>query len=310
MGFGTNIPAIAIQKLIPILQGQLSKLTNISAYIETAANSLPNGVKCNDPRILDIKQQIENIQVLLDNMRIIKKQMGVIVTSLQVVATAAMVIKAIQMVIPAFTGVPGTPFAVLANTAESLGKNCQAGANTLNSVSGAMDSAISKLNSVLAYVISKLATICTNEKLEVSREVATEMYKRSTYTPKPSTTTTTNQSSANVNMSDDLSPNSPWTLDNASDGVFGNNYRSYFYNDNNVSDADLKLLETVVTDLDNAQLKISEYLQEAPSYVITSNTPPKESEGKLGDYYIDTTNKLIYGPKEGYGWPKEAIQIV
>ena len=84
MGFGTNIPAIAIQKLIPILQGQLSKLTNISAYIETAANSLPNGVKCNDPRILDIKQQIENIQVLLDNMRLIKNQMGVIVTSLQI----------------------------------------------------------------------------------------------------------------------------------------------------------------------------------------------------------------------------------
>ena len=306
MALGTNIPAIAIQKLIPILQGQLSKLTNISAYIETAANSLPYGVKCNDPRILDIKQQIENIQVLLTNISTVKQQMGVIVTSLQIVATAAMVIKAIQMVIPAFTGVPSTPFAVLANTAESLGKNCQAGANTLGSVSNAIDSAISKLNSVLAYVISKLATICVNEPLEVSKDLAIELYKKSAYTPTPGTTTSTGTQPSN----NELTPNNPWTLDTTSNGDFGTNYHSYFYNDNNVSDSDLKLLETLVTDLDDAKLKVSEYLQEAPSYVITSTLAPKQSEGKIGDYYIDTTNKLIYGPKEGSGWPTKAIPIV
>lgn len=304
MALGTNIPSIAIKKLIPILQLQLSKLTDISAYIEIAVNSLPAGVKCNDPRILDIKQQIQNIQVLLSNIDIIRTQLGVIVNSLQIVATAAMVIKAIQMVIPAFTGVPQTPFAVLANTAETLGKNCQSGASCLGSVSNSIDGAISKLNSVLAYVISKLSAICTNEPLEVSPELASELQKRTSFTPSLSDSLST------TNDTNNFTPNKQISINTSSDGLFGNGYQSYFYNDNNVNESDLKLLETLVTDLDSAKLEVQDYLQEAPSYVITGVSSPEQSKGKIGDYYIDTTNKLIYGPKEEAGWPTKAVPII
>ena len=37
---------------------------------------------------------------------------------------------------------------------------------------------------------------------------------------------------------------------------------------------------------------------EAPSNVIIGNVAPKSDSGKLGDYFIDNVNQLIYGPKQ------------
>jgi hypothetical protein len=43
-------------------------------------------------------------------------------------------------------------------------------------------------------------------------------------------------------------------------------------------------------------------LKEAPSKVISNTQPPTTNVGDIDDYYIDTTNQVIYGPKTDSGW--------
>lgn len=45
----------------------------------------------------------------------------------------------------------------------------------------------------------------------------------------------------------------------------------------------------------------------AGSQILTGPTPPSNLQGKPGDYYVDTTRNLMYGPKELTGWPAEPV---
>lgn len=41
---------------------------------------------------------------------------------------------------------------------------------------------------------------------------------------------------------------------------------------------------------------------EAGSSILSGNTVPTTTVGKIGDYYIETTNTTLYGPKSNSGW--------
>ena len=43
-------------------------------------------------------------------------------------------------------------------------------------------------------------------------------------------------------------------------------------------------------------------MQEAPAQSYEGVGYPAVSLGKLGDYYIDKTNKVVYGPRTITGW--------
>ncbi len=44
-------------------------------------------------------------------------------------------------------------------------------------------------------------------------------------------------------------------------------------------------------------------VQEAPAQSYNGSGSPDGKLGKPGDYYVDTTNQKIYGPKTNKGWP-------
>lgn len=72
---------------------------------------------------------------------------------------------------------------------------------------------------------------------------------------------------------------------------------SEFYNSYNVSEEDLSnRLENIQTLIDQQQDLLSS-LEEAPSKVFDGPNPPDANQGKPGDYFIDTKNRKIYGPK-------------
>ena len=70
-----------------------------------------------------------------------------------------------------------------------------------------------------------------------------------------------------------------------------------FYNKLNVSDADLEDRSINIEQLLTQQRDLLTSLTEAPSKVYQEPGVPSADLGKLGDYYIDTTNSNIYGPK-------------
>lgn len=70
-----------------------------------------------------------------------------------------------------------------------------------------------------------------------------------------------------------------------------------FYNEYNVSDSDIEdRLETIQQLVENQQNLLTS-LQEAPSKVYEGTSIPLGEIGKPGDYFVDTKNRMIYGPK-------------
>ena len=98
MALTSTIPAVVLEKLIPIVMKQLDQLTNISSLLSNALNSLPTKVKCNDPRINDIKQKLKDVKKLTDNIKLIKPKLQSIVNTLNIISTSAEIVKMIQMV--------------------------------------------------------------------------------------------------------------------------------------------------------------------------------------------------------------------
>ena len=272
MGLSTTIPSIAIKKLIPVLQTQVMQLIDITSLIEIAVNSLPLNIKCNDPKIQNIKQQLENVQLLLLNINKIKDAMGKLSQSFNIISGIAATVEVVQLAIPAVPGVPQGPFAKLANIASTLDKNCKSAAKCLASILASIDLATSKLDSVVAFAIIKLTSICSNQTFAVNANVQTEILKL------------TEQSKT---------PLDGQTTETAAEGK----YTSKFYNKYNVSQEDLDSLDTIIFDLNELELKVADYLQEAPSKVYSGNTPPDNALGKIGDFYNDLLNREIYGPK-------------
>ena len=301
MALSSTIPAVVLEKLIPIVQAQLSQLTNIGSYLQNALNSLPGNIKCSDSRINDIKQQLKNINDLIQN---IKKTLQPILvkvnTAFGTIQTTADAVKLIQLLIPAVLGVPQVPLALLANTVDLLGKNCQSASAVLANVSNTMNSAISKIESVIALAIVKLSSVCVNETFDVSKSVSNKINKKLR-----SVTSGTN--SATVNKPDTSIEGIPITDDNSvkyGDGTETGSYTSFFYTDNNVAQADIDILESIIIELTNLKKSLTENINEAPSNVIISDNPINGDIGNLGDFYMDTLTKQLYGPKvEIDNWP-------
>ena len=75
-----------------------------------------------------------------------------------------------------------------------------------------------------------------------------------------------------------------------------------FYSQYNVSDDDINSYVTSIDKLVSDQENLLASLQEAPAQSYDGDGPPDSSIGKLGDYYIDTANKVMYGPKMASDW--------
>jgi len=106
----------------------------------------------------------------------------------------------------------------------------------------------------------------------------------------------------------DLSLSATGVFNKSTNGLISNlgQYDSIFYTKYNVSGEDLMKLEDDVNDLVDEARNILTNLIEAPSRAYIEFTPPSPKVGYEGDYYIDLTNQLVYGPKpsdESWGQP-------
>jgi len=304
MALTSTIPAVVLEKLIPIVMKQLDQLTNISSLLSNALNSLPTKVKCNDPRINDIKQKLKDVKKLTDNIKLIKPKLEGIVTTLNIISTSAEIVKMIQMVIPAFTGVPQVPFAMIAKTVDELGKNCKSANAALSTINNVLNSAVGGIDNILAQAIIKLSSTCVNETFSVSTRVSALIDKKSVGGAVSDTSGNLLNSTdtGSLAIGTGVDPNQLFNNNNLN--ILGtdseNQYTSYFYNTENVSDTDLQLLNTLVNDLETAERTLQSNIIEMPSNIITSTVAgemPKPNDGTISDFYVNTTDQLIWGPK-------------
>jgi hypothetical protein len=267
LDFIPKLPGKAVAQVIKQLDTQTDRLLEQVNKTVQDSVKLPVNIKCDDPRIKKVKQQLSDIQTQITKVtEQIPKIQSTIETVKQIVTIAQGIKTAISIAqlsnpvtAPVFIAAQLTAIqdATIVNALESL----------------------NQFATIPASLTSKLSTIVpplTNALLKVSNSCGDD-------------------DDTNFELPSDLIDES---LDaNNGFGEFNDLVPTEFYNEDNVSESDLQNRSNSIEELLTQQRNLLTSLQEAPSKVYQQPGIPAGQVGKIGDYYIDIQSSKIYGPK-------------
>jgi len=252
-GQAANLIQTEFDKQTDILLEQVNKTVQDSI-------KLPANVHCDDPRIKQIKDQLQKIQTQLTKVQDqIPKVQEKIDTVKNIVGIAQGIKSAISLAqlsnpvtAPVFIAQQLTEIqnATIVNAIESL--------KQFESIPTTLLSKIQTIVPPLTSAISKISLACNGEvdNLEIPID-------------------------GNLNGDND----------------YNDLVATEFYTEKNVSDSDLQERSDNIELLLQQQRDLLSSLQEAPSKVYQDNGLPAADLGKIGDYYIDLDTSTVYGPK-------------
>ena len=285
---------------------------------------LPKDCECDDPRVQDVKNKLNEVLDLINKLKDILPLVQKIIDAVNLLIKIAAAIKASIFLTPIvgqaalLSELMIVQNMTIANAIKSV--------EQLNILPSTLNRSINSMSNKLADVINKLGSVCTDESFAVSSEIQSAINKKP-YDIGASTGgnwTLVSGSGANGSpIGQPPNPKSPFTdidgsiwiwqglLDPDSGVAWGsqpsrtNDYTmgTEFYTEVNVSAEDLQNRLDTINELISTQQDLLASLQEAPAQSYDGIGPPNADLGKLGDYYIDKTNKVIYGPKINTGWP-------
>jgi len=269
------IPNKLMDLIIDLINKQLDKIQSDTTTLLKETINLPEDCSCDDPRVDKAKNTLNDVNNGIQKLQIeIPPIVEKIQIALQIATTAAASIKVAQLVNP-ITALPVIA-AELVEVQNTTISNAIAAVNQLNVIPGELQSRLESMSKDIASSLINLNSKCGNSELfdipsAISDNIQSEM--------DTITRDRLNQVSNNLNnnLNDDLN--------------------SEFYQTVNVSNDDITQRNELISQLVDRQLDLLSSLQEAPSQVFQETTPPENNIGKTGDYYVDTTNKIMYGPK-------------
>jgi septation ring formation regulator EzrA len=261
-----KLPGKAVSFTIKQINTQTDKLLSSVTKIVTDSVKLPINIKCDDPRIAQIKKQLTDIQTQLTNVQAnIPKIQQTADTLKQLVTTAIGIkatISAAQLSLPTAgvfiaTQLTAIQDATIVNAIESL--------KQFSAIPASLTSKLQTIVPPLIGAITKVSGICNGniDNLELPIDVIDNGINNIT-----NTTDTTNDLVA-----------------------------TEFYTEKNVSQSDLDDRADTIELLLSQQQDLLTSLLEAPSKVYQDYGIPANDLGKLGDYYIDLDSQTVYGPK-------------
>ena len=257
----TSLPGKAVNKLTAALNKLVSYLKKLIHRLLEKAGLLPNNIKCTDPRVLELKQLLVKIKATIDRVRNVLLIMTTVVTVLQIAITIASASLGATLLIP----LPLPPgLAQFVNVLNTLIPNIISAVKQLSITLPIITAAVAGISIALGTVINLLGSICINETFSVD-------------------------SNTLAGMTTDI--------DNKLKDII-QQYPSKFYRTINVSEQDIEQRAQLIEELVSRNHDVLSNILEAPSNVIIGNVAPKSDSGKLGDYFIDNVNQLIYGPKQ------------
>ena len=263
----TNKPGAAINKLQTALNKVISKLNQKVSEAIGKSNVLPkNNISCDDPRIKEIKQLLQQIQRYIAQIQNILRILNIVIPILTVAAQIAAVIINGQVALP----IPSPPAVSQALAVQNeLVANIAKALTQASIILVVVNGAVALASGLLATVINSISAICNSETFAI------------------------NQDTQNAIDSINTEVDAATTVE------------SKFYQLINVSQDDIELREDLITQLQEDQRSLLDLL-EAPSRVIVgiSDEQPQSDQGKEGDYFINQTTRIIYGPKiSDANWP-------
>jgi len=256
----TKAPSFGVDKIQQQFNDILDLVVDQANQTIKDSVKLPTNVKCDDPRVQNIKQNLENIQSLITQVQQNIPKIQSAITAVNTIVSTAQGINAAIAAAQLSNPVTAALFISLQTQAiqNQLIVNAVEAVKPLQSLPLQIESKILTLVPVLITAISKLNTVCGDSDIELN-------------IPNISTEST-------VTDYNDLVP-------------------TEFYNESNVSETDLTQRSDSIEQLVEQQRNLLTSLQEAPSQVYKQEGNPPPELGKIGDYYLNTSNNVSYGPK-------------
>ena len=331
-----KIPRIPFE-LSNILDREISNLLDqaleqVILAVQEAVE-LPDDIQCEDPRIEALRKRIEQVNNIITKLQEIVPIVDKITSGLKTIIGVANSIKAIQFLNPVTAPVLLAQELVLAQTLTI--------ANANQAVDELIQSIIPKINASLQNAVAKLVPVaniisqaCNQESALSGTQNLQNAINDLDYSDSipgyPGGRWILISGSGVQGEPAGLPPTPPSPF-NDGDGTWfysggganGGGYQNpngiswgseqsriedatigtEFYTQTNVSTSDMKKYLDTVTRLVESQQDLLKSLQEAPAQSYNGTTPPDDSLGKSGDYYVDTNENKIYGPKTNTGWP-------
>lgn len=253
----TNKPGAAINKLQTALNKVIAKLNKKVAEAIGKSNILPKKIDCNDPRVKELKQILEQIQRYIDQIQRILRILNIIVPILTVAAQIAAVIINGQVALP----IPSPPAVSQALAVQNeLVANIAKALTQASIILGVVNGAVAVSSKLIAGVVNILSAICNNETFTVTQD--TQNAIDSINNEVVTTTNSDFYQLLNVSQED---------IDLREDLI-----------------QQLQQEQRSLLDLLEAPSQV---------IIGTSTQPPDADRGKAGDYFINQTTRTIYGPK-------------
>jgi hypothetical protein len=265
-----KLPAKAVNLTIKQIDIQTDKLLDQVTKTVQDSIKLPVNIKCDDPRIKKIKEQLTDIQKQLTTVQeTIPKIQKTADTVKQIVGIAQGIKAAISIAqlsnpvtAPVFIAQQLTAIqdATIVNAIESL--------NQFATVPATLTSKLQTIVPPLISAITKVSSVCNGDvdNLEIPSSLLPDDYTD-----------------------------------------YNDLVATEFYNEKNVSQSDLDDRSDLIEQLLRQQQDLLTSLIEAPSKVYQNSGVPANDLGKVGDYYIDLDTQTIYGPKVSLTqWQKSA----
>ena len=255
-----RLTSIAVDTIVDFLNNIIEKLLKLV----DEAIKLPDNCLCDDPRIEDLKKQLDDVMALIQKFQ----EMIDLFKTLSDIATT---VKSSLYLIPVVGQAVATADLSLVQTMTI--ENAKKSLEQLQTIPSRLNIGIDLAVSQLTKVANRLAQACSgaedinNDVLKVPQQVK--------------------DSIDNFNRDNDF---------------YNDQLDSEFYQLKNVSVDDLDERADAIRQLIEQQRDLLTSLQEAPSKVLSGAGPPNNDLGKSGDYYVDISSNQVYGPKLNTGW--------
>lgn len=266
LDFIPKLPVKAVSAAMKQIDKQTDKLLeDVNKTVQDSVK-LPADVKCDDPRVQQVKQQLTDIQKQITQVQETIPKIQKIIDNVNSAVKVAVAIKNSIAIAQLSNPVTAPLFIATQLTAiqDATIVNALSSLEQFKTVPPSITSKLQTIAPPLISAISKISGTCNGDvdTLQLPADVLAGL-------------------SANADGTTDYNDLVP----------------TEFYKDINVSQEDLQQRSDTIEQLLERQQDLLASLLEAPSKVYQDSQEPAADLGKIGDYYINTANNKIYGPK-------------
>lgn len=261
-------PVLISEQLLPIINNTIQGLLDQSIVIDRIIENIPTNVNCNDADIKELRNRLEALLKILNTTNDIVPIINTILSVLQLLVTAGSAAATAATVVIPTAG-------AIVTAGQAAGELAANAGTVVNLISFSIKRLIALFPSILLTVqrADKLLNDLCNETNNNSDSFINNL---------------TNSSSANIVVTTSPFLSAQDLLDQ---------YPSEFYNNLNVSDEDLNNRYQTIVKLIDDGFDVINNLVELPTSVLTGQGAPANTVGVSGDFYINTQNNELFGPK-------------